>query len=216
MMRYAKSINFDPSEPNEKSKEPNWLEKIWESVYDFYWKNLGWRIREFFRNIKNLWRWLPIIWKDRDWDDHYIWEILKTKLKHQSQYIGSRDIHTSAKYDAERMMWCVRLIDKIQDEFYEGEYMDYHKSDFNWLDIEGDNDHKQLEIVEKSENYDDYFAQHKAAVRKVLANKELQIFELNGDNYKQRLAMNLGRYNEKRAQDLLFKLLNRDIRGWWD
>jgi hypothetical protein len=84
------------------------------------------------------------------------------------------------------------------------------------LDIEGDSENKQLDIQEISENYDEYFAKHKAAVRKVLANKELQIFKLNDDNYKQRLAMNLGHYNEKRAQDLLFKILNRDIRGWWD
>jgi len=215
-MRNSKQISFDPSELDKDPKKPNKLEKIWESIYDFYWKNLGWRIREFFRNIKNLWRWLPIIWKDRDWDDHYIWEILKTKLKHQSHYIGSRDIHTSAKYDAERMMWCVRLIEKIQDEHYAGEYMDYNESRYNWLDIDDDSGHKQLEIEEVSENYDEYFAKHKAAVRKVLANKEHQIFVLNDDNYKQRLAMNVGRYNEKRAQDLLFKLLNRDIRGWWD
>jgi hypothetical protein len=211
-LKNAKLINFDDTEV-EKS---NWLKSKFEDLYDFYWKLLGWRINQFKKSVKNLIRWFPVMWKDRDWDDHYIWEILKTKLKYQSEYIGSRDIHVNAKYDAERMMWCVRLIDKIQDEFYSGEYMDYHESRFNWLDIEGDSEHKQLDIQEVSENYDEYFAKHKAAVRKVLANKELQIFELNDDNYKQRLAMNLGYYNEKRAQDLLFKILNRDIRGWWD
>lgn len=187
-----------------------------KTIYDFYWRYIGYKIAHFTYGIKNLYRWFPVIWKDRDWDDHFIFELLKTKLKHQSQYIGNRDRHTMSKYDAERMMWCVRLIVKIQDEFYQGEYMDYHDSDYNWLDVEGNENYKQLEIVEKSENYDTYFAQHKAAVKKVLANKEHQIFELNDDNYKQRLAMNLGYYNGKRAQDLLFKLLNRDIRGWWD
>lgn len=211
-LKNAKLINFDDTEV-EKS---NWLKSKFVDLYDFYWKLLGWRINQFKKSVKNLIRWFPVMWKDRDWDDHYIWEILKTKLKYQSEYIGSRDIHVDAKYDAERMMWCVRLIDKIQDEFYSGEYMDYHESRFNWLDIEGDSENKQLDIQEISENYDEYFAKHKAAVRKVLANKELQIFELNDDNYKQRLAMNLGHYNEKRAQDLLFKILNRDIRGWWD
>jgi hypothetical protein len=214
-MRYGKQINIDFDNHSDKSKE-TWLTKAWDTIYDFYWKNLGWRIKQFWVSVKNLWRWLPVIWKDRDWDNHYIWEILKTKLKYQSEYIGSRDIHVGAKYDAERMMWCVRLIEKIQDEYYAGEYMDYHESRYNWLDIEDDSEHKQLEIEEVSENYDEYFAKHKAAVRKVLANKEHQIFVLNDDNYKQRLAMNVGRYNEKRAQDLLFKLLNRDIRGWWD
>lgn len=167
------------------------LKVLWDKTYDYYWKNLGRRFREFSRNIKNLIRWFPVIWKDRDWDHHFIWEILKFKLKNQSKYIGGRDIHTSAKYDAQRMMLCVRLIDKIQEEYYSMEYIDYQR-------------------------FDEYFNQHKAAVRKVLANKEHQIFELTEADYKKRLAMNLSYYNEKRAQDILFRLLNRDIKGWWD
>ena len=173
-------------------------------------------IKRFIGNVYNLIRWFPVIWKDRDWDDHYIWEILKFKLKNQAKYIGDRDIHTRAKYDAEKMMLCVRLIDKIQDEYYLMEHMDYHESDYNWLDIEDEPDYKELEIVEVSERYDEYFNQHRAAVRKILANKEHQIFELTEEKYKKRLAMNLSHYNEKRAQDILFRLLNRDIRGWWD
>jgi hypothetical protein len=173
-----------------------------------------------FRNIKygikNLWRWFPTIWKDRNWDDHYIWEILKTKLKYQSEYFSSRDRHVNAKYDAEKMMLCFRLIEKIQDEHYINEYIDYHEPKFRWLSVENNSNLKQLSIEEISEKFDEYFAKHKTATRRVLANKEYQIFKLNGDNYKQRLAMNVAQYNQKRAQDLLFKLLNRNIRNWWD
>lgn len=173
-------------------------------------------IKRFIGNVYNLIRWFPVIWKDRDWDDYYIWEILKFKLKNQAKYIGDSDTHTRAKYNAEKMMLCVRLIDKVQDEYYLMEHMDYHESDYNWLDIEDEPDYKELEIVEVSERYDEYFNQHRAAVRKILANKEHQIFELTEEEYKKRLAMNLSHYNEKRAQDILFRLLNRDIRGWWD
>jgi len=214
-MKNCHKLNID-FDTDENVKEPNKLKVLWDKTYDYYWKNLGWRFREFSRSIKNLIRWFPVIWKDRDWDDHFIWEILKFKLKNQAKYIGDRDIHTSAKYDAQRMMLCVRLIDKIQEEYYSMEYMDYHESNYNWLDIDDKPDYKELEIVEVSERYDEYFNQHKAAVRKVLANKEHQIFKLTEDDYKGRLAMNLSHYNEKRAQDILFRLLNRDIRGWWD
>lgn len=193
-----------------------WFKECIEELNNWWFYNVKIHVKSFKQSIKSVVRWFPIIWKDRNWDDHFIFEILKTKLKYQSQYIGGRDIHTNAKYDAERMMLCVRLIEKIQDEFYEGEYMNYHNSEYNWLDVEGNSSVKRLDIIEKSENYDDYFVQHKSAVRKVLSNKELQIFDLNGDKYKQRLAMNLSHYNGKRAQDLLFKLLNRDIRRWWD
>jgi hypothetical protein len=166
--------------------------------------------------IKNLIRWFPIIWKDRDWDDYYIWEILKTKLKHQSQHIGENDIHTRAKHDAQRMMLCVCLIEKIQDEYYDMEYLDYCKDEFNWLDIEDKPNYKQLEIVPISENFDEYFAKYKSSVKKILNNKKYQVFHLDGTDDKKRLAMNIAHYNQNKAQTLLFKILDKDIRGWWD
>lgn len=166
--------------------------------------------------IKNLIRWFPIIWKDKDWDDHYIWEIFKTKLKHQSEYIKNKGIHLEAEYDAQRMMLCVRLIEKIQEDYYELEHMDYHKSEYNWLDVKNDSDSKQLEIKHISEHFDDYLAKYKSSIRHVLKNPKYQIFELTESEYKHRLAMNVSHYNQNKAQTLLFKILDKDIRKWWD
>ena len=172
---------------------------------------------EFARGIKNLWRWFPVIWKDRDWDDHYIFEILKTKLKNQAEYIGTREIHTRAKRDSEIMLLCSRLIGKVQEESYSIEYMDYHESRYNWLDSEDFLDSKQLEIEEISENYNDYFSKHKLAVKRVINNPEYQIFKMKeDDDYKQRLAMNVSHYNHNRARKILFELMSRNIEGWWD
>ncbi len=84
--------------------------------------------RNFVISVKNLISWFPIIWKDRDWDDHYIFEVLKFKIKRQAKYIAERDFHTSAKRDAEIMNLVARLIELEQDETYNMEYMDYHKS----------------------------------------------------------------------------------------
>ena len=33
------------------------------------------------------------------------------------------------------MMKCVDLIEKVKTEFYQGEYMDYHESTFEFVDI---------------------------------------------------------------------------------
>lgn len=186
--------------------------KIWRwAKHDLPYLHL-----EFARGVKNLWRWFPVIWKDRDWDDHYIFEVLKFKVKNQAKYIGDRDIHTRAKRDAEIMNLCVRLMDKVQHEFYSSEYMDYHESRYNWLDVEDRPDCKQLEIEQISENYDEYFAKYRSAVKKVIADPKLQIFKLTEDDYKQRLAMNVSHYNHKRARKILFGLMERNIEGWWD
>lgn len=213
------NIDFDDEVVEKQSRLRNLLESVYDKVY---WKTIGWRIKEFKSSIKKLIRWFPIIWKDRDWDDHYIWEIMKNKLRWQAKYIGDRDFHTRAEMDARRMRVCANLIDKVQNEFYSSEYMDYHESSFNWLDIPNKPDHKQLEIETTFESFDDYFKKYPLVHKKVLADKKLQIFtieEKDGEtdvDVKQRIAMNMGHYNHERARKLLFKIMEENIEGWWD
>jgi hypothetical protein len=218
----SKQINFDDIEDVEE-KKATWIKLAWDYLYDeIYWKFIGWRLKEFKVSVKNLIRWFPIIWKDRDWDDHYIWELMKNKLRWQAKYIGDRDWHTRAELDARRMRLCANLIDKVQDEFYSSEYMDYHESDFNWLDIPDRPNDKQLEMHTTSERFDEFFEKYPLVYKKVLADKKLQIFSIEpreGEtetDAKQRIAMNMGYYNHNRARKLLFKIMEENIEGWWD
>ncbi len=219
-MKNAHALNLDfDNEP----KKDGLLKIVWDKLFDFYWSWLGgYHIRNFFVSVKNLIRWFPIIWKDRDWDDHYIWEILKNKLRWQAKYIGDRDFHTRAEMDARRMRLCANLIDKVQDEFYSSEYMDYHESKWDFLDIPDKPGYKELDIQTTSERFDDYFKKYPLVYKKVLADKKLQIFLVeprDGEtevDAKQRIAMNIGRYNHERARKLLFRIMEENIEGWWD
>jgi hypothetical protein len=185
-------------------------------IYNLYWRNVGWRISNLVVIVKNLKRWFPVIVRDRDWDHHYIWEIVKTKLKHQSEYIAKNGNHLDAKYDASRMMTCVKLIEKLQNGLYDSEHMSFAETELNWLDATDKPGFKQLEIKEISERYDEYFAKYKSSVRKVLKDDAFQNFKLTGELDKSLLATKVARYNEKKAQDLLFKIINRHINSWWD
>ena len=168
-----------------------------------------WKIRMFFRKVKNLLRWFPIIWKDEDWDDHYIFEILKFKLKNQAKYIGDKDRHTLAKRDAEIMMLCVSLIDKVQEEYYNTEHLDYEESNFNFIPIEGTTNSK-LEIEYISDNLNDYFNKYPLVYKEVVS----QHIHKNPD--KHIIAMYMSRINHDRARKLLFKVMERNIERWWD
>jgi hypothetical protein len=163
------------------------------------------KIKQFFRRIYNLYRWLPIIWKDQDWDDFYIFEILKFKLKNQAEYIDKRGIHLSAKRDAEIMMLCVRLIEKIQDEYYGTEYFGYYKS---YLEFKKLKNSELFEISETitSEALDGYFKKYPLIYKKV--------YDKNSN--KGSIAFRMGRINEERAHKLLFKILEQNIKRWWD
>jgi hypothetical protein len=164
------------------------------------------KVKQFFKRIYNLYRWLPIIWKDQDWDDFYIFEILKFKLKNQAEYIGGKDRYIGAKRDAEIMMLCTRLIDKIQDEWYGREYLDYQKSEMKFIPSESHPGSYEMEFEELSEHYDDYFKKYPLIYRMVP--------DLNAS--KDRIAFQMARINEERAHKLLFTILEQNIRKWWD
>ena len=98
---------------------------------NWYWKLYRWFLwdvkyvhKTVWIGIKNLWKWFPIIWKDRDWDYYYIYQVLKFKLEKQAKHLGEKNWHESSKRDAEVMMTCVRLINKLQNEEYYEPYYD--------------------------------------------------------------------------------------------
>lgn len=200
----------------EERKAKPWYKKIarnislsWNFKYQYLW-------RDFKCGVKNIIYWFPIIWKDRNWDHRYIYTILQHKLKAQSKYIGDRGIHVTAKRDAEIMMTCVRLIDKVSDEFYSSEYSDYHK-DKHWFTPAEKEGYTEWNSRTLEENFDDYFKKYPLIYKKVMNGEGP--FTLDGANYsdiKQRIAMNIGHINDKRAHDLLFKIINKNINKWWD
>ena len=77
-----------------------------------------WRIKRFIRRTKNLLRWLPIIWKDEHWDYYHIYELLKHKLIFTADHTRRYGYHVYSNNDADRMMLCVKLIEKVQNEAY--------------------------------------------------------------------------------------------------
>lgn len=197
----------------ERAKKP-WISRKLRFI-ELWWENDGKYLHTtIMRGIKSIWYWLPIIWKDRHWDSHYIFEIMKHKIKAQSKYIGERDIHTRAKRDAEVMMTCVRLMEKVQDEFYSGEYSDYHKTKHWFEDIEDKPGYSSWESRQLEENFDDYFAKYPLIHKRVLAGEG--IFTPSHDNDKQRIAMNIAHINHDRARKLLFKIMEQHIERWWD
>ena len=119
-----------------------------------------WRLKRIIRRTKNLLRWIPVIWKDEQWVHYYIFEILKYKLIFTAEHTRKYGYHIDSDYEADRMILCVRLIEKIQKE----EYME--------------------ELI----NDDDLTAEK----------------------------IDTAYNKQKKARQILFKLLDKHIEGWWD
>ena len=96
-----------------------------EEYNEWYWRLYRWikwelpyQHKYIKYGVKNLYKWFWVIWKDRDWDHHYIFQVLKFKLEKQANHLAENGFHNNAQRDAELMMTCVRLIDKLQNEYY--------------------------------------------------------------------------------------------------
>ena len=196
-----------------------------EKIKELYWSKIVYKVRGFFTSVGNLIKWFPIIWKDRDWDDHYIFEVFKFKLEKQAKYIKEKGFHTNSDLDAKRMMLCVKLMEKVQEEFYVMEYMDYEDKDFFFVptgdDIEDDLGGYYMETRLKKENLNDFFKKYPLVYKKIVTNKKHQIFKIDNEDLtsydvKSRIALNIGRYNHERARKLLFKVLSENIERWWN
>ena len=182
-----------------------------------WWKFDGkYMHKEFARGVKNLWRWFPTIWKDRDWDDSYIFEIIRVKLEHQANYIGGRGIHVSANRDAEKMRLVAKLIQLQKDDFYSMEYMDYHNTEYDFVPTDETEKWFRMEDTLISENFDDFFKKYPRQYKKVLSG-ELNLYGKEVDETdKQRIAMEIAHENQERCRKLIFKIMSDEILHWWD
>ena len=199
----------------EERKKESWIIRKLRFIR-LWWKHDGRYLHlEFKQGIKNLIYWFPIIWKDRNWDSHYIFDIMKHKLSAQSDYIGGRDLHTQAQENARKMKLCVKLMGLIQEEFYSSEYSDYHKTKHWFEDVPEQPDVSSWESRLLEENFDDYFKKYPLIYKRVLNGEG--VFGREGrEDDKQIIAMNIGYINHIRARKLLFKIMESEIEKWWD
>jgi len=81
------------------------------------------KIKQFFKRLHNLYRWTPIIWKDRDWDYYFIYEILKQKLINVEKFTRGEGIHFYNNRDADSILKAIDMIEKVQNEYYLDKYL---------------------------------------------------------------------------------------------
>ena len=189
-----------------------WIERI-----GLWWRFAGrYMHKEFASGIKNLWRWFPTIWKDRDWDHSYVYEIIRVKLEHQAKSIGNRDRHTTAKRDSDRMRLVAKLIKLQQDDFYSMEYMDYHDAKYDFVPTDETEQWYTMEDTLISERFDEYFAKYPRQYQLILAQEMMSDTPMLHPDQKKYIAMAIAHTNMQRCRKLIFKIMESEIEKWWD
>jgi hypothetical protein len=74
--------------------------------------------------VANLIKWLPVVWKDRDWDFTSVYDILRFKIENMSNYIDNRKTFVGYENEVKYMRLCKKLIGLISDDYYLTHYLD--------------------------------------------------------------------------------------------
>ncbi len=160
--------------------------------------------------IKSIFVWLPTIYKDRNYDGDYIYEILKKKVEFQRKYLIYHNRHTGIERDNFYMTLFLNLTELTQHEFYETEYCDYHTSKFNFTPVEDKPGYSELDIEVLTEKFDEYLKKYPLVVKRLLK-EDPELIE-----NKKYFCMKVGMENHQRCKKLMFKVLEENISHWWD
>jgi|688.fasta_scaffold502749_2 hypothetical protein len=196
-----------------KARNTTWWERIalwWRFEGKYYHK-------DFAQGVRNLWRWLPVIWKDRDWDAAYVYRIMQFKLEQQAAGIGSRDRHESAQRTSEVLLTCARLCWLMQDGAYETEYLEYIDSEFEFVPTDETGKWYTMESTVLRNDLDEYFKRYPRQYKRVVNGEIRWLTNSSIDiTNKEHVAMCIAYENQQRCRRLLFKLLEQRLDDCWD
>ena len=170
---------------------------------------LHWRIRNFLTSCNNLIKWFPTIWNDRDWDGHFILKILQKKIEFQRKELVNANRHTRIESDNRDMTLALNLLERVKEEYYNLECMDYWHSEMIFGEVPDKSELKSIDILTKSERYDEFLSKYPSSVRAVVK-------EHGEQDDKQRLCLLVSYYNHNKANKLLFRILEERLAYWWD
>ena len=154
------------------------------------------KIKRFFRKCYNVIRWFPTIWRDEDWDHHYINEILIKKLEHQRDFFLSDRTHiVRTKETAEEIQTAIDKLHQTRDswEFYECPVLDeldkkWGKGVLRFVPIEGTGseemfiDHDGVKTPEDEEQYTKEFREGMDKARKQYNKDKREAFKYLADH----------------------------------
>jgi len=90
----------------------------------WYYK-LHWKIREFLQGVGNIIRWSPTIYKDRNWDQWYIAELLQRKLEFQRKELVKANRFVGVEGVNKDLTLALNLLERLKEEYYSTEYWEY-------------------------------------------------------------------------------------------
>lgn len=91
---------------------------------------MNYYIYNIIQGFKNLYYYLPTIWRDRDDDFYYTQELLLKKLKKQYKFL-QKELHTDYKKQLQALRVCILILERDLNYHYCNYYFDKIEIDPN-------------------------------------------------------------------------------------
>lgn len=143
-------------------------------------------MRKLYRFLNRLFSIIPILWNNEDWDSDYALELFKWKLERIEKLIRTNDSFVGAQQKAKIMRICIELIDRKLSE----------KEDPRLKKLIKNNSFYWVPVGNEFFQMKDTFSDE--------------------DNRRFRVWSKLNSKKEEHEWNLLFKLLKKHMRHWWD
>ena len=172
------------------------VKEIENSLYDSYLLS---KIRFFKRSliygIKNIIKWFPVIWYDRQWDSYYFHKILRHKLFLMKEFFESNDVVTEdAKETAEYISLIINKIDLVLENDFAVDCYKKLDDEFGNLELSL-NDDSTLNISRSGIKTQQQKTLEKEAFMKCIEQEQKEIND---------------------SLDYIYGMIRDDVENWWD
>lgn len=123
----AENVDFCDVFPEIKVDD-RWKREMRKLVWRLRWARFKGRIVDPFLRIGTIISYIPILWKDNDWDYAFFLILMRKKLQRMEKHFREDGVASVSKRDAQRMRETIKILDKLIEDDYLLEYPTFRGS----------------------------------------------------------------------------------------
>lgn len=164
------------------------------------WRKISYFFKRKWWQFRNVFKWLPVIWNQFDFDYRYSLDVFKFQLEKQAKFMESNKAHlvNSGLY-ASKIRTALRLMEKVYNEDYACEYQEKLKDKYGDNVLEW---HFRDTGEGNGNSFLDFEYEYWDNKDKVEKDKDKWFRESHE--------------KQKKAHRLLWAFIEHNIQHWWD
>lgn len=167
-------------------------------------------IKQFFQGLRNIIRWMPTIYRDRDWDHAFINDLLQKKLEFMREELVTANRFVGVEAVNKDITLALNLLERIRHSYYEMEMYDYIDKSYEFVPADVTADYFVIQDTILEDNLEEYLDKYKHTAKKLRKKYKLKRSET------EKLAHRVSEYNQQKCERIFWKLMSYKSTHWWD